>query len=147
MDQREDDIRQGIEGTRTAMAEKIEMIEERVQETMEGAKSTVDSAMQGFRQIQETVEKAKSTADSIIESVQSTVDETIERAKCTSELVAQVNQNPWIMFGTAALVGYILGSLAGSLAHDKSSGARRTSSRPTHHSGPGIPASPQQASR
>ncbi len=147
MDQREDDIRQGIEETRTAMTEKIEMIEERVQETVEGVKSTVDSAMHGFRQIQETVEKAKSTADSIIESVKSTVDETIERAKCTSDLVAHVNQNPWIMFGTAALVGYILGSLAGSLAHDKSSGARRTSSRPTHHSGPGIPVSPEQAAR
>ena len=143
MHQKEDDIRQGIEETRTAMTEKIEMIEERVQETMEGARSTVNSAMHGFRQIQETVEKAKSTADSIIDSVKTTVDETIERAKYTSDLVAQVNQNPWIMFGTAALVGYILGSLA----HEASSDARRTAERPAHRFGPEIPGSPEQASR
>lgn len=47
------------------MIEKIELMEERVQETIAGAKSTVESAMQGFKQVQETVEKAKSTADSI----------------------------------------------------------------------------------
>jgi ElaB/YqjD/DUF883 family membrane-anchored ribosome-binding protein len=141
MPQKESDIRQDIEGTRAAMTEKIEMVEERMQETMEGARSTVDSAMHGFKQIQETVEKAKSTADSIIESVKSTVDETIERAKYTSDLVAQVNQNPWIMFGTAALVGYILGSLA----HEKSSDTRRMPDRPAHHAGPGSPVSPEQA--
>src|ERR671930_162794 len=101
MDHKEVEIRRDIEETRAAMSGKIELIEERVQETMEGAKSTVDSAMHGFKQIQETVEKAKSTADSIIESIKSTVDETIERAKSTSELIAQVNQNPWIMFGSA----------------------------------------------
>jgi ElaB/YqjD/DUF883 family membrane-anchored ribosome-binding protein len=143
MDHKEDEIRRDIEETRAAMSGKIELIEERVQETMEEAKSTVDSAMHGFKQIEETVEKAKSTADSIIESIKSTVDETIERAKYTSDLVAQVNQNPWIMFCTAALVGYILGSLP----HEKSSNARHTSDRPTSHAGPGIPASPEQARR
>jgi ElaB/YqjD/DUF883 family membrane-anchored ribosome-binding protein len=143
MDHREDDIRRDIEETRAAMSGKIELIEERVQETMAGAKSTVDSVMYGFKQIQETVEKAKSTADNIIESIKCTVDETIERAKYTSDLVAQVNQNPWIMFCTAALVGYILGSLA----HETSSDARHPSDRPTYHARPESLASPEQALR
>jgi hypothetical protein len=143
MDQREDDLRQEIEDTRAAMTEKIELIEERVQETIAGAKSTVESAMQGFKQVQETVEKAKSTADSVIESVKGTVDETIERAKSTSELIAQVNQNPWIMFGSALLVGYILGSLARNKAFDST----RTPDRPAQHPGPGSPLSPEQGSR
>jgi ElaB/YqjD/DUF883 family membrane-anchored ribosome-binding protein len=141
MDYRENDIRRDIEETRAAMSGKIGLIEERVQEAMEGAKSTVDSVMHGFKQIQEMVEKAKSTADNIIESIKTTVDETIERAKYTSDLVAQVNQNPWIMFCTAALIGYILGSLA----HETSSDARHPSARPTYHAGPGSLASPEQA--
>jgi ElaB/YqjD/DUF883 family membrane-anchored ribosome-binding protein len=143
MDRREDDPRQEIEDTRAAMIEKIELMEERVQETIAGAKSTVESAMQGFKQVQETVEKAKSTADSIIESVKGTVDETIEHAKSTSELIAQVNQNPWIMFGSALLVGYILGSLARNKAFDST----RTPDRPAQYSGPGSPLSPEQGSR
>jgi ElaB/YqjD/DUF883 family membrane-anchored ribosome-binding protein len=143
MDRREDDLRQDIEDTRAAMTEKIELIEERVQETIAGAKSTVESAMQGFKQVQETVEQAKSTSDSIIESVKGTVDETIERAKRTSELIAQVHQNPWIMFGSALLVGYILGSLGRNKAFDST----RTPDRPDQHSGPGSPLSPEQGSR
>jgi ElaB/YqjD/DUF883 family membrane-anchored ribosome-binding protein len=143
MDRREDDLRQDIEDTRAAMTEKIELIEERVQETIAGAKSTVESAMQGFKQVQETVEQAKSTADSIIESVKGTVDETIEHAKSTSELIAQVHQNPWIMFGSALLVGYILGSLGRNKAFDST----RTPDRPAQHSGPGSPLSPEQGSR
>jgi ElaB/YqjD/DUF883 family membrane-anchored ribosome-binding protein len=101
MDQRESDIRQDIEGTRAAMAEKIGMVEERVQETAAEVKSTVDSAMEGFKQVQETVDEAKSAIDRLIESVKDTA----------TEMVEEVKQNPWLMVGSAGLLGYILGSL------------------------------------
>jgi hypothetical protein len=112
MDQGESDIRQDIEGTRAAMAEKIGMVEERAQETMVGVKSTVGHAVEGFKQAQETAEGAKSAVDTIIEGVKLTVDETVERLETTANLIDQVKQDPWILLGSALLLGYILGSLA-----------------------------------
>jgi hypothetical protein len=94
------------------MTEKIGMVEERAQETMEGVKSTVDQAMEGFKQVQETMEGAKSAIDTIVETVKLTVDETVERVKGTADLIDQVQQYPWIMLGSAILMGYILGGLA-----------------------------------
>jgi hypothetical protein len=112
MDQREGDTRRDIEGARAAMTEKIGMVEERARETMEGVKSTVDQAMEGFKQVQETMEGAKSAIDTIVETVKLTVDETVERVKGTADLIDQVQQYPWIMLGSAILMGYILGGLA-----------------------------------
>ena len=112
MDQSEGDIRRDIEGARAAMTEKIGIVAERAQETMEGVKSTVDQAMEGFKQVQETVAGAKSAADTLIESVKLTVDETVERVNTTADLLDQVQQHPWIILGGAILLGYILGGLA-----------------------------------
>jgi ElaB/YqjD/DUF883 family membrane-anchored ribosome-binding protein len=115
MDQRQSDIRQDIEGTRAAMTEKIGMVEERVQETAAEVKSTVDSAMEGFKQVQGTVEEAKSAIDKLIDSVKETAN----------DMVDGVKQNPWLMVGSAGLLGYILGSLAS----ERSSSLGRTKQR------------------
>ena len=128
MDQREGHIRKDIEETRAAMTEKIEMIEEHVHETMEGTKSTIDHVMENVQHVKETIEKAKSTVDNIIDTIKYTMDETLERVKHTTDLIEQVNQNPWIMFSSAIMVGYVLGSL------------KREVALPTHHA-------PEQSSR
>jgi ElaB/YqjD/DUF883 family membrane-anchored ribosome-binding protein len=116
MDHSTDDIRRDIEGTRAAMTETVDMVAERAQETMEAVKSTADRAMAGFKQVQETVEGAKSAVDTVVESVKLTVEETGERVKTAADLLDQVRQNPWIMLGGAILLGYTLGSLAGSVS-------------------------------
>jgi ElaB/YqjD/DUF883 family membrane-anchored ribosome-binding protein len=112
MDQRASDTRRDIEGARAAMTEKIGLVEERAQETIEGVKSTVDQALEGFKQAQETMEGAKSAIDTIVETVKLTVDETVERVKGTADLIDQVQQHPWIRLGSAILMGYILGGFA-----------------------------------
>jgi ElaB/YqjD/DUF883 family membrane-anchored ribosome-binding protein len=112
MDHRADDIRRDIEGTRAAMTDKVGMVAERAQETMEAVKSTADRAMAGFKQVQETVEGAKSAVNTVVDSVKLTVEETGERVKTTADLLDQVRQNPWVMLGGAILLGYMLGSLA-----------------------------------
>jgi ElaB/YqjD/DUF883 family membrane-anchored ribosome-binding protein len=112
MDQRARDTRRDIEGARAVMTEKIGMVEERAQETIEGVKSTVNQAMEGFTQAQETMKGAKSAIDTIVETVKLTVEETVERAKGTADLIDQVQQHPWIMLGSAILMGYLLGGLA-----------------------------------
>jgi uncharacterized protein YjbJ (UPF0337 family) len=111
MDQRESHIREDIENTRSAVTEKIEMIEERVHETMEGTKSTIDTVMDSIKRVQGTVEEAKSAVDEVLETLKYTMEETIERVKYTTDLIEQVNRNPWIMFGSAILMGYTLGSV------------------------------------
>jgi uncharacterized membrane protein len=111
MDQRESHIGQDAEDTRAVMTEKIEMIEDRVHETMEGTKSAIDNVMDKVKGVQNTLEGAKSTVDNLLETIQYTVEETMERVKSTTDLIKQVDQNPWLMFGSAVLTGYILSSL------------------------------------
>jgi ElaB/YqjD/DUF883 family membrane-anchored ribosome-binding protein len=139
MDQRENHIRTDIEGTRTAMTEKIDMIENRMHETMQGTQSTIDNIMDSVKRVQGTVEEAKSTVDNIIETVKYTMDETIERVKYTTDLIEQVNQNPWIMFGSAVLIGYVLSGLnqGGSSAARHARQPRMDTPEPARPTSPG----------
>jgi ElaB/YqjD/DUF883 family membrane-anchored ribosome-binding protein len=111
MDQGESRVRQDIEETRTSMTEKIEMFEERGHETMAGTQSSRDHVMDNVKRVHGTVEETKSTVDNVLEAIKNAMDETIERVKYTSELIEQVHQNPWIMFGSAILTGYVLSSV------------------------------------
>jgi ElaB/YqjD/DUF883 family membrane-anchored ribosome-binding protein len=111
MDQKEYYIRKDIDDTRAVMSEKIELIEGRVHETMEGTKSTIDHVMDNVKHIQSTVEQTRSAIDNVIETIKHSMDETMERAKYTADLIEQVNKNPWIMFGCAILAGYVLSSM------------------------------------
>jgi ElaB/YqjD/DUF883 family membrane-anchored ribosome-binding protein len=111
MDKTECYIKQNIEETRAAMNEKIKKIEGRVHETMDGTKSTIASVVSNIHRVKDTVEETKSVIDTGIDTLRQAIDETVERVKSTAELIDQVKQNPWIMLGSAALVGYVLGSL------------------------------------
>lgn len=134
MDQRADDIQQGIEETRqdieetrSAMTEKLELLEERVRETVEGAKSTVEDIMENVKgtvgdtveAVKETVSGAKSTVEDIVENVRGTVDDTVTMVKHTVDLNYQVEQRPWLMFGGSVLVGYLLGGLGSRGSYTK----------------------------
>jgi ElaB/YqjD/DUF883 family membrane-anchored ribosome-binding protein len=102
-----------IDEGRDAVTEHTGRVEAQVQETVDGVKATVESAMEGFKQVQETVGEAKAAVDEILESVQGTVHETVERMQPAADLLEHVQQNPWLLLGGAILMGYILGSLAG----------------------------------
>lgn len=104
MDRTEDDIRQSIRETHTAMIEKLKILEERVQETIVGAKSTVE----------DIVGNVKGSVDDTVEKVRDTVDDTFEKVKRTFDFGYQVSQHPWLMFGGAVLAGYMLGCMGRS---------------------------------
>jgi ElaB/YqjD/DUF883 family membrane-anchored ribosome-binding protein len=101
-----------IEEQQVAVTESMGRVEARVQETVEGLKSTVYSAMEEFKQIQETVGGAKSAVDAMLEHVKGTVNEMVEHVKPTADLLNDRQQNPWFLMGSAIVMGYILGSLA-----------------------------------
>jgi hypothetical protein len=92
MQQDIDDACHAIEDRRAAMTEKLEILEERVWETVEGAQSSVEE---------------------IVETVKETVGETVETVKRTFDVQYQVDQHPRLMFGGATLAGYLLGSRGG----------------------------------
>ena len=128
MVQRADDIRHEIADTRAAMTEKLILLEERFQETVEGvggivedvggivkdvgsmvkdAKATVGTTLAAVRQ---GVAGAQSSVEEIVEQVKDTLGETAATVQRTFDLPAQVEQHPWSMFGGALLAGYLLGS-------------------------------------
>jgi ElaB/YqjD/DUF883 family membrane-anchored ribosome-binding protein len=112
MDQKAGQPQQEIEATREAMEEKIIMIETRVHEAPDGARGTVDSLMESFERIHQTVVQAKATVDSLMQVVEVATSETADNVRSTAALIEQVKERPWVTFGSAILVGYILGSLA-----------------------------------
>ena len=111
MDQRETRIKEEIEGIRGAMNQKVEMIGRQVHKTVEGTKSMIDGAMWNIDQVKGTIEETKLAMDKSIDTINLAVDETFVKVKSTADFVDQVKQNPWIMFGTAILMGYALGCL------------------------------------
>jgi ElaB/YqjD/DUF883 family membrane-anchored ribosome-binding protein len=112
MDQNTSHGQRNIEEPQLAVTENMAGVEERVQQMVEGLKSTVHRAMERFKQMQETVDGAKTAVDELIESIKGTVNETVERVKPTADLLDDVQQNPWFLVGSAILMGYVLGSLA-----------------------------------
>jgi len=83
--------------TRTAISQKLEMLEHRIQETVDGTKSTVE----------ELVDRVKEAADDFV-----------DRTKQTFDPTHQVHQHPWAMVGGAIVVGYVLGLLEARVASE-----------------------------
>jgi ElaB/YqjD/DUF883 family membrane-anchored ribosome-binding protein len=126
MDQRTDDIQQtieetrhDIEETRASMNEKLELLEERVRDTLEETRTAVGDIVDNVKgtvedtvgAVKETVDGAKSTVENIVENVKETMDDTVTKVKRSFDLRYQVEQNPWLMVGGSVVVGSIIGSL------------------------------------
>jgi hypothetical protein len=68
------------------VTEKMGTAEEQVQERVDRAKATVESAREGFKQVQGAVHGAKPAADEMLERVQGSVHQTVGRMKPATEL-------------------------------------------------------------
>jgi hypothetical protein len=103
------------------MTEKLNLLEERFQETVDGvgsivkdvedivkdAKATMGTTLAAVRQ---GVAGAQTSVEEIVEQVKDTIGETAATVQRSLDLPAQVEKHPWSMFGGALLVGYLLGS-------------------------------------
>jgi len=125
MDQKTDDLQQNIaetrhdiEETRASMTEKLELLEERVRDTLEETKIAVDDIVENVKgtvdetvdAVKDTVDGAKSTVENIVENVKETMDDTMTRVKQSFDLRYQVEQHPWLMLGGSVVAGSILAS-------------------------------------
>jgi ElaB/YqjD/DUF883 family membrane-anchored ribosome-binding protein len=112
-----EDTQRAMDDTRSAMTEKLEMLGEHVRETVEGAQASVEEMVENVRDtvdstvaaVQQTVEGAQASMEGIVENVKGTVGETVEAVQRTFDLHRQMEQHPWLLFGGAAVVGYLLG--------------------------------------
>jgi hypothetical protein len=111
MDEREAYIRRNIDATREAMSEKIERLEGRIHKAVEVPKSAIDTVVGNIDQVKYTINETKSAIDNGLEVINHAVEETIIRVKTTADHIAQLERNPWIMFGSAILLGCAIGSL------------------------------------
>lgn len=92
-------IQEQMRETRTALAEKLETLEQQVVDTVSGANLAVS----------ETVENVK-------EAVQETVDAVKESVKTTFDFAGHMDRHPWLFMGGAVAVGYIGGCLLNKAA-------------------------------
>ena len=124
MDQGDNDIRQSMKKTRqdmavtrAAMTEKIELLEDRVRETVENAASTVEDIVENVKEtvdetvgaVKETVGGAQSTVKEIVGEVKDTVDDTVIKVKQSFDFRYQMEHHPWMMMSASVLIGYWLG--------------------------------------
>jgi len=113
------DTRHDIEETRASMNEKLELLEERVRDTLEETKTAVDDIVENVKgtvevtvdAVKETVDGAKSTVENIVENVKDTMDDTVTKVKRSFDLRYQVEQHPWLMLGGSVIAGSVLASL------------------------------------
>lgn len=90
-------IRQQMEGTRSALADKLEKLEAQVSDQVRQATTTVA----------ETVENVSETVDSVKE----TVEDTVETVKHTFDLQWHANHHPWLLLGGAVVLGFVGGRI------------------------------------
>lgn len=94
-----------IHGTQAAMAQKLEQLEERIQDTVEGAKAAV----------RDIVDHVQTVAEHVIDRVEEFMADTTRSFDPRS----QMSRHPWLMLGGAVLAGYILGSLEAKRAQGR----------------------------
>jgi ElaB/YqjD/DUF883 family membrane-anchored ribosome-binding protein len=133
MDQKSGHSQRIIGAQQAVMTEHLERVNAQVQDTLDGVRSTVDSALEGFTQVQETVDGAKTAVEEVLERVHVALKDTLEGVKTTAERMdpaqlqqhpwtivhtmaelldpARIHRNPWMLIGSAIVMGYLLGTL------------------------------------
>lgn len=104
-------IRQQMEGTRTALATKLESLEQQVTESVTAATDTVASVKDV---VEETVETVKDSVQETVATLKDTVHDTVETVKSTFDVAAHVERHPWLSLGTSVLAGYLAGRVLNS---------------------------------
>jgi len=132
MDEQPEAIRQHIDETRAAMADKLSTLEDEVIDTVKGATEAVA----------DTVESVKDSVVDTVDAVKDTVQETVQSVKRTFDLQRQFDRHPWLLLAGSVATGFLAGRLLGNLGARSSSRTARpalapasaTSSAPRNYS-------------
>src|SRR5947207_10702413 len=105
-------IRRQMEAQRAALADKLETLENRIVQTVEGAREAVS----------ETVQTVKDSVQCSVQTVRESVQSSVEAVKDTLDVRAQVERHPWAMVGGAAALGFAAGYLLNRLERGSARG-------------------------
>jgi len=86
------DTQGDIEDTRSAMTEKLEMLEERVRETVEDAQSSVEEIVDNVR---DTVDTTVAAVKQTVEGAQASVEDVVENVQAEGRRVTEFLGLPW----------------------------------------------------
>jgi len=102
-------IRKQMEETRSSLSDKLEALEKKVAETVEPVTNAVERTTEA---VAETAETVKET----VQAVSGQVKETVRSMASTFDLRHQTDKHPWVVFGVAATVGCLAGTMLGRRA-------------------------------
>ena len=113
-----EEAREAATGARAAMTEKLEVLEDRMRETLESTRSAVEDIVENVKgtvddtvgTVKETVDQARSTVDSLVENVKDTMTSATATVQRSFDVQYQMEQRPWLMLGGAVLAGYVIGT-------------------------------------
>jgi len=121
-------IREQMEGTRTALAEKVGLLEAQVTEKMQQASTTVA----------DTVESVAETVDNVKE----TVEGTVQAVKHTFDLQWHADHHPWLLVGGSVVLGLLGGRILRGPSERPRSRGRTREAPPAALPAPPPPAPP-----
>ena len=98
LDRHIDNARRRSAAAQLAIAEKLETVEKQIRETVAGTQSAIND---------------------VVTNVKSTISDTTNSVKRTFDLPYQTRRHPWLAFGSAVLVGYLLGGRNGKTGVSK----------------------------
>lgn len=108
----EEMIRRNVEAKRAALTDKLETLEEEVVDTVKEATASVSDTVETIKDsVQETVTAVADTVKDTVTTVKETVHEGVDTVKDWFDMSAHVQNQPWLMMGGAAGLGFLLGRL------------------------------------
>lgn len=114
MDHRDAQLYQEIKHTRAAMTAKIDMIKAQLDVQVEEGRSTivdgVAALLEQVNRVWEVIDNVSTTVETTVEQARKAAQKPVESKQRGIELIADVRQSPWVMIGTAVLIGYVLGA-------------------------------------
>lgn len=112
-------LRQQISESRGALADKLELLEEKVAESVQSATvsvaeataSVVETVQNATASVSETVESVNSAVHGTVESVRTTMSDTVHALKDSLDVSEHVRQHPWPTLAGAVALGFVASRL------------------------------------
>lgn len=115
-------IRRQMAAQRASLDQKLDRLENRIVQTVDGAREAVAETVQTVKDtVQSSAATVKESVQSSVESVRETVHSSVEAVKDSLDVPAHVDRHPWAMFGGSVALGFAAGCV---LNHATRSGRR-----------------------
>jgi len=102
-------IHEQMEETRTALADKLGQLTDKITGTVETVQETVDNITGTVESVEKTVERTVESVADTVESVGESAQETVHAVQEAFNIPKQFEQHPWLFFGGSVLLGFLGG--------------------------------------